>query len=81
MRSMNMTDTAPSQANDAEQLRMNIAKLLDLVGHRRECIGCGRPIWLVLNCHGKYMPITGEALNHFIDCPKADTLRKVAQKE
>lgn len=59
-----------------EQLQRNILRLLSAIGDARTCKGCGRQIWWVRSKAGKTMPITDEALNHFVDCPQAAQFKK-----
>jgi len=60
-----------------ETLRENIHRLLELVAEeKRECKACGATIYFVVHKSGKRAPYTGDALNHFIDCPRAREFRK-----
>lgn len=59
-----------------EKIKSQIRRLLDQVGRRTACSGCGRTIWFVRTAAGKQAPYTDEALNHFADCPKSDRFRK-----
>lgn len=40
------------------------------------CKECQMEITFVKNKNNKFVPITRAGINHFIDCPKADTFRK-----
>lgn len=60
----------------AEQLQRNVLRLLAAIGDAGTCKGCGRPIWWVKSKAGKIMPVTDEALNHFVDCPRAAQFKK-----
>lgn len=62
--------------SDYAKLVSNIYKLLDQVGDRGVCKGCGKQIWWVVHKSGSKAPYTMEALNHFADCPKADRFKK-----
>jgi len=57
------------------KLKGNIEKLLDQLGDRAICKGCGRQIWWVTHRNGKKAPYTNEALNHFADCPESEKFR------
>lgn len=54
----------------------NIEKLLDMIGNKSHCKGCGAEIWWIKTKKGKNMPVTNKALPHHIDCPKAEQFRK-----
>lgn len=58
------------------KLLQNIVLLLNQIGDRSTCRGCGKEIWWVTYKSGRKAPITMEALNHFADCEKADRFRK-----
>ncbi len=58
------------------KLRRQVKRLLDQVGDEGECKGCGATIyWVRHKKSGKAVPYTPEALNHFADCPKAQSFR------
>lgn len=59
-----------------EQLLDNIAHLLNQIGDRGTCKGCGNTIYWVQHLNGKRTPYTREAGNHFIDCVAAKDFRK-----
>lgn len=40
------------------------------------CRSCGKKITFIINENGRYIPITEEGNNHFIDCPARDRFRK-----
>ena len=51
--------------------------LMFLTGDKKSaCKGCGAPVWWLMTKRAKRAPYTENALNHFADCPKADTFRK-----
>ena len=62
--------------DDAAWLRSNIALFLRLIGDAAACRGCGEPIWWVILKTGNRAPYTAHLLNHFADCPMAETFRK-----
>lgn len=59
-----------------DQLRVNVRRLLDVVGGRAQCRSCGAEIWFVKTKAGKSAPYTAEALSHFADCPGAQEFRR-----
>lgn len=64
------------KAKKEEWLKSNIVKLLNQVGQPGKCSGCGKKIWWVTHLNGNTAPYTEEGLNHFADCPKAQSFRK-----
>jgi len=66
---MSMTDDVIAR------LRSNIGLLLNQVGDKGTCRGCGADIWWVVHKSGKKAPYTAEALNHFADCPQANNFK------
>jgi hypothetical protein len=58
------------------ELELRIQMILQHVGDKGVCKGCGRDIWWVKHKNGKAVPYTWEGLNHFIDCPKANEFKK-----
>lgn len=61
----------------AEKLLTNISRFLSVIGEPGTCRGCGAKIWWIQNPKtGKRLPVTGEALNHFADCPNANSFKK-----
>lgn len=59
-----------------QALRKNVYTLLNTLGDKAQCKGCGADIWWIKTRAGKNAPITAVGLNHFADCPKADRFRK-----
>lgn len=59
-----------------DQLMQNIRRLLDQIGERSTCKGCGQAIWWVQHRNGKRAPYTPAGLNHFADCKAAAQFRK-----
>lgn len=58
-------------------LEGNIARLLNTIGDKGTCKGCGATIWWVHHPKtGKGAPYTERGLNHFGDCPNAQNFRK-----
>jgi len=58
-------------------IKSNVERLLNLVGTKTECKGCGADMWWVKHEKtGKTAPYNSEALNHFADCPKAGRFKK-----
>jgi len=63
-------------------LEERMAKLLDQIGDRSQCRGCGADIWWVLtknkkpNGEHKKFPVSQAFISHFADCPASDRFRK-----
>lgn len=53
-----------------------IVKLLDMIGNRAKCKGCGDEIWWVKSKNGRPMPISHDFVCHFTDCSGADKFRR-----
>ena len=58
-----------------QDLAANIKRLLDQIGDKGTCRGCNAEIWWVVHKNGKRAPYTATGLNHFADCPKAQSFR------
>jgi len=58
----------------------NVRRLLNLIGDRSTCKGCGAEIWWVTHRNGRRAPYTAEALNHFADCPAAAQFKKSSEE-
>ena len=69
---MSQTNNEPT----VEDLRSNLLRLLNAVGDRGFCKGCGAAIYWVQHKNGKKAPYTQDALNHFADCPKAKDFKR-----
>jgi len=54
----------------------NVSRLLANIGDPGQCRGCGADIFWVIHKNGKRVPYTPQALNHFIDCPKAQEFKR-----
>jgi len=65
-----------SVVREKNALAENIEKLLDHVGNRSHCKGCGIEIWWVTHKNGKRAPYIKSGSNHFIDCHSANQFRK-----
>jgi hypothetical protein len=61
---------------EAAKLRANVVRMLDVIGDRARCKGCGMVIWWIKTRAGKRAPYTEQATNHFADCPQAARYRK-----
>lgn len=62
-----------------DRLKSNIYSFLRAIGDKSECKDsrCRRTIFWVKNPKsGKRMPVTDECLNHFADCPAANSFRR-----
>lgn len=59
-----------------DQYEYNIERMLNQIGDKGKCRGCGADIWWLVHKNGKRAPYTCKAENHFIDCPKADQFRR-----
>lgn len=57
------------------RIEKNVLRLLKQVGDESKCKGCGATIYWVRHKNGKKAPYTVEGLNHFADCPKAQSFR------
>jgi len=57
-------------------LKKNVTVLLRLIGEPAQCRGCGAEIYWVVHRNGKRAPYTLLGLNHFADCPAAQSFRK-----
>lgn len=60
----------------SKELKEYLRPLMNAVGERGTCKGCGVDIYWVEHLNGKIVPYTPTGLNHFIDCPKAARFRK-----
>lgn len=67
---------AAAVVDEAARLRVNVEKLLDMIGGRGSCRSCGARIWWVGMRSGKLNPFNGDATSHFATCPNADEHRK-----
>jgi hypothetical protein len=63
-------------AEEVQQIRENMAKLLVNIGDPSRCKGCGAPIFFVRHKNGKSVPYTPQGLNHFADCPQAKEFKR-----
>lgn len=62
---------------ESERYEANIQTLMKTIGAQPGCCrACGVPLWWVKTKNGSSAPFTGAALNHFVDCPKAERFRK-----
>ncbi|WP_428411982.1 hypothetical protein [Pararhizobium sp.] len=57
-------------------LTQNMVRLLNQVGNKDFCKGCGEEVWYVKHKNGKCPPYTADGTNHFANCPNADQFRK-----
>lgn len=66
----NMADKFPSPEE-------RLARLLMLVAEEvRPCKACGVQLAFVRHNTGKLAPYTMDGLNHFVNCPEAESFRK-----
>jgi uncharacterized protein with PIN domain len=42
----------------------------------RPCRACGMKLYFVTHTNGKVAPYTADAVNHFINCPKASQFKR-----
>jgi hypothetical protein len=71
-----MENQNQEEAQLIENLLNAIHHLLNQIGDKGTCKGCGRAIWWVKHRNGKRAPYTAEGLNHFADCPQRELFRK-----
>ena len=64
-------------------IQQALHELLEKVGQRGTCRGCGTEIfWVRHKTSGKLVPYScRSSLNHFIDCPRAAEFRKDPRAE
>ena len=67
----------PPMTTCLEASAANILALLGRIGKQAVCAGCTRPIFWVTHTNGKRTPYTESGLNHFIDCPARETLKRI----
>lgn len=53
-----------------------IVRLLDLIGDRGVCRGCGQVCVWVKHKNGSATPYDLSGLNHFVSCPQRDRFKK-----
>lgn len=67
----------PDAAEAAMIPRSHAVAFLNGLAQQSRCRECDRPIWFIKNPRsGRSMPITADLINHFVDCPKAESFRK-----
>jgi hypothetical protein len=59
---------------DAQKAAM--LALLNQIGNKGVCRGCGAEIYWVRHKNGKATPYTPAGMNHFLDCPKAKEFKR-----
>ena len=62
-------------------LEERVSTLLNKIGSRAKCKGCGQQIWWVTTRHGKKMPVSESFLCHFEDCQSADQFRSKPRRD
>ncbi len=60
--------------SSAEERLLSLLQQISV--EQRPCRRCGRPLYFVRLKSGKLAPYTGEGVDHFVDCPYADTFRR-----
>ena len=53
-----------------------LAPLLEVVGQRGRCRGCGAEIYWIEHRNRKRAPYTVHGINHFIDCPQSAKFKR-----
>lgn len=70
---------AESKYSLGEAAQKQIAAMLRIVAVEvRPCKACGRTIYMLATKNGKKAPYTDDAVNHFSDCEKAHTFKRVS---
>ena len=60
-----------------EEARAQVQKLLAMLATEvRPCKACGRTIYLCATKAGRTMPVTDDAVSHFVDCSDPGRFRK-----
>lgn len=60
-----------------ENVKNLLGRIAESVGF---CKGCTTPLFWIRHKNGKLAPYTHVGLNHFVDCPAAQTWREKATK-
>lgn len=62
--------------DDLRQAADIMTRLLETVGRKGTCNGCGAPIYWIKTNKGNWAPYNVRGENHFIDCPKAKEFKR-----
>ena len=61
---------------ELDDLEIKVARLLDILGSKATCKGCGADIWWVFTRNQRKMPVSKNLVAHFGECPKGGRFRK-----